>query len=143
MSDFEKAHGLPRQYVTRQILYKKSKLERMPIESAGTRYNVRDDVQPFYPIEVVLKHAINVVRDQYLLPVDHALAQIMAHDIYSLLTARVGALSFERPRFTNGWMANFKEVWGYRYHEMKGEAASVDMDKIAAEIEEIKPILQG
>lgn len=141
MTDFENAHGLPRQYIKRHVL-KKSKLERMPAESAARRFYAREDVRPFYPVEVVLKHAINVIRGQHLLPVDQTIAQVMAHEIYNLLTARIGPLTFKEPCFTNDWMANFKDVWGYQNYEMKGEAASVDMEKITVDIEQIKPTLE-
>jgi len=113
----------------------------MPSESAAQRYNVREGVRPFYPVELVLKKAINTIRNRYLLPVDQALVQTMAQEIYDLLRTRLGPLSFEKPRFTNGWMANFKDVWGYQHHEMKGEAASVDMAEVMLQLEQVKPVL--
>ena len=106
ITDFEKAHGLPRQFIRRHV-EKKGRIEQMPSESAAQRYNVREGVRPFYPVELVLKKAINTIRNRYLLPVDQALVQTMAQEIYDLLRTRLGPLSFEKPRFTNGWMANF------------------------------------
>jgi hypothetical protein len=65
----------------------------------------------------------------------------MAHEIYTLLLSQVGTLLFDRPSFSIGWVYNFRRHWKIDYQYLRGEAGSVDMERIAGRIEEIKAII--
>ncbi|KAG0210330.1 hypothetical protein BGX31_001930 [Mortierella sp. GBA43] len=134
---YEKKRGLPEKYIPR-LLAARDKLERMPAQTLSKRFNVR--TRPFYPVEILLVKMISDIRDKHI-PIDQRFLQLMAHEIYTLLLSQVGTLLFARPSFSVGWVYNFRRYWKIDYQQLKGKAGSVDMERIAGRIDEIKAII--
>jgi hypothetical protein len=139
MRVYEKQHNFPVKYIAR-LLAIRDKLEHMPTQSLAKRLNV--GTRPFYPVEVVLVKMIDEIRSGHT-TIDQRLLQIMAHEVYTLLLSRMGPLTFNRPSFSTGWAYSFRKYWKIDFHQLKGQAGSVDMVKIAGKVEEIKDVIAG
>ncbi|KAG0202116.1 hypothetical protein BGX31_003666 [Mortierella sp. GBA43] len=134
---YEKTRRWPEKYIAR-LLAAKDKLELMPTQTLSKRFNV--GTRPFYPVEILLVKMINDIRDKHI-TIDQRFLQLMAHEIYTLLLSQIGTLLFDRPSFSVGWVYNFRRYWKIDYQQLKGEAGSVNMEKIAGRVEEIKNII--
>ncbi|KAF9979886.1 hypothetical protein BGZ65_005863, partial [Modicella reniformis] len=107
---------------------------------AGTkRFNV--GTRPFLPVELLLLRLIDEIRNRHI-PIDQGFLPIIAHEVYTLLLAKVHPLGFPRPEFSSGW-AGFKRFWDIKYSKLMGEAASVDWPKIVKRVEDIQNIISG
>jgi len=137
MREYERKYNFPERYIAR-LLANKDRLEQMPTQALGKRFNVGS--RPFYPVEVVLVKMIDEIRAGRT-TMDQRLLQIMAHEVYTLLLSRMGPLTFSRPSFSAGWVHGFKKYWKIDFHQLKGQAGEVDMNKIAGQVEEIKNII--
>jgi hypothetical protein len=100
----------------------------MSRQCVGASFNIRYEVSQFYSEEVVLNQVIEAIRSRHL-PVRQVLLQIMAQEVYTLLTAKVNELKFPRPQFSSRWMESPKDTWGYNFYEMKVEASFVDWSR--------------
>lgn len=139
MREYEKRNNFPHRYIAR-LLANKEKLEHMPSQTLAKRFNV--GTRPFYPVEIVLVRMIDEIRAGRT-TIDQRLIQIMAHEVYTLLLSQVGPLKFNRPSFSSGWVYSFRKYWKIEFHQLKGQAGSVDMEKIAGEVEAIKDVVAG
>jgi len=139
MREYEKKHSFPKRYISR-LLENKDKLQHMPTQTLAKRFNV--GTRPFFPVEVVLVRMIDEIRRTRSM-IDQRLLQIMAHEVYTLLLSQKGPLTFKRPSFCVGWVNSFRKYWNIDLYHLKGEAGSVDMDKIAGPVDEIKNVIAG
>ncbi|KAF9998137.1 hypothetical protein BGZ79_008185 [Entomortierella chlamydospora] len=139
MREYESQHNLPKKYISR-LLRNRENFDKVPETAAKVRRNIRHNIRPFYPVEKILVSIVKDLRDRHL-PVSQSLLQVLASDVYSTWETQAGALKFKRPTFASRWVASFKKTWGFKYRLLRGEAGSVDLEKIGPKIEYIKNIL--
>jgi hypothetical protein len=124
-----------------RLLHQRSKLEGlhqvMPKEAAASRQRLM--LRPFLPVESLLRDWLLYFRKR-LIPVNIQILCLLAKDVYQSWIIDNGPLHDNKgkePTWSRNWAQKFIKAWNIKYHKMKGEVGSVQIDEIQDEVNHI------